>query len=451
MRNRKNLRLTITAVMMLMVASVAFSNGKQESSTKQGAEGPITLRYLSYEKNLEVQQSKIVAEFEKRNPGIKVNIDYISPGHVSQFVQKEDIMLQAGDKFDVGVNTIFLDVVKRGKAGMFYPLDGLFKKEGTSYDQEYNIDGLIDGNHYALPADVKSWIVYINKNDLDAAGLPVPPLNWTWADYREYAKKLTHGSGDNKHYGSFLMNVWQHFFNFYVYSSKMGTPYFDSNNHFDPTYPDLWSFLKLRYDMENIDKSQMPSSDVVSLNMFAPDAFFTGKASMTVYGTWFIADIKNTTDFPHDFVTTFAPLPRRDASSRDGRTYTENRWWWLPKNVSHPDAAFKFIRFYTTEGMLIKGAGFSASRRKPARDEIIKLMTNGNKSGLYDMKALKAVLDNPKWQNNTWNYNPPWLGELSHLQVSIANTYLTGGSTLKQAEEQFAKEGQKIIDRGTAK
>ncbi len=38
----------------------------------------------------------------------------------------------------------------------------------------------------------------INKDHLDEAGLEVPPLDWTWEDYREYSKALTQGEGKDK-------------------------------------------------------------------------------------------------------------------------------------------------------------------------------------------------------------------------------------------------------------
>ena len=51
---------------------------------------------------------------------------------------------------------------------------------------------------------MKYNLVLINKDMLDAAGLDVPSLDWTWDDYREYAEKLTSGSGADTKYGSYF-------------------------------------------------------------------------------------------------------------------------------------------------------------------------------------------------------------------------------------------------------
>jgi len=440
------LALVLVCISVIQV----FAAGKPEAAPET-AKGPVTLRFLSHEKSLEAEHAKIIAAFESLNPGIKVSMEYVSPGNIDGFIQKVDTMILSGEKFDIAYNTIAFHMIKRAEDGLLMPLDDFFKKEGTTYDAEYLIDGKVKDNHYGLPADVKSWLIFINKNALDEVGLPVPPLDWTWDDYRMYAQKLTKGEGASKRYGSFMPNIWEHFFNYSLFTAKKGSPYFNDKHEFDPNRSELWSFLEYRKQLEDVDKSQMPSADNISLKMLALDALIPQKAAMVPFGTWMIADLKKVQQYPHDFVTTFAPMPRASKDAPAGRTYTENRWWWIPKTSAHPEEAYKFIRFYTTVGMTIKGAGFSASRRNPARDEIIKLMTADNASKLYDVDALKAVLKNPAWSDNPWDYSPGWIGEIGALRIETANAYLTGGATLEQTKKLFATEGQKIVDRNTKK
>jgi len=415
------------------------------------AQSPVTLRFLSYEKSLEVEHAKIIATFEAANPGIKVSMEYVAPGSPADYQQKIETMSLGGDKFDIGIDPSFISYLKHAEAGMLLPIDSYFKKEGTTFDAEYTVDGKIGKDHYAMPGDVKSWLVYINKNALKEAGLPVPPLDWTWDDYRTYAKKLTKGDGATKMYGSFIANVWEHFFNFPLYNAKKGNPFFNAKNVFDPARPELWSFLEYRKTLEDVDKSGMLSADNISLKMLPIDALIPQKAAMAPFGSWMIADIKKIDKFPHDFVMTFAALPRASKTAPAGTTFTENRWWWISKNSQHPAESYKFIRYYTTVGMTMKGAAFSASRKLPARDDIIALMTDNNKSGLYDVEALKAVLKNPKWVDNTWDFVPGYQTEISNLRVETSNTFLTGGASLEETKKLFATEGQKIVDRNTKK
>ncbi|GAA0623590.1 sugar ABC transporter substrate-binding protein [Kribbella sandramycini] len=48
-----------------------------------------------------------------------------------------------------------------------------------------------DGKLYGLPKDVDTNAVWFNKALFDKAGVAYPKAGWTWADFRETAKKLT--------------------------------------------------------------------------------------------------------------------------------------------------------------------------------------------------------------------------------------------------------------------
>ncbi|WP_382304327.1 ABC transporter substrate-binding protein [Herbiconiux sp. UC225_62] len=48
-----------------------------------------------------------------------------------------------------------------------------------------------DGKIYGLPKDVDTNAVWFNKAIFDKAGVAYPSADWTWADFRETAKKLT--------------------------------------------------------------------------------------------------------------------------------------------------------------------------------------------------------------------------------------------------------------------
>ena len=96
----------------------------------------------------------------------------------------------------------------------------------------------------------KSWFVLINKNYLDEAGLPVPELDWTWADYRDYANKMTQGEGASKRYGSYF-HSWDHYNYMGMWSNYPDNPMFNADMtavNFD--HPMFKEWLQFRYDME---------------------------------------------------------------------------------------------------------------------------------------------------------------------------------------------------------
>ncbi len=50
---------------------------------------------------------------------------------------------------------------------------------------------MLDGKHYGLPFATNCTALIYNKDIFDAAGIPYPDENTTWADFREIARKLT--------------------------------------------------------------------------------------------------------------------------------------------------------------------------------------------------------------------------------------------------------------------
>ena len=158
-----------------------------------------------------------------------------------------------------------------------------FEAEGTTAEDMFEVVVKVDDQVYGIPAEMKyNNLVLINKDMLDAAGLPVPDLNWTWDDYRDYAIQLTQGSGADAIYGSFFRsgaNV------FGINAAKQGNPYFYDDGTL--TFEDpIWSrFLEFRYNLENTDKASTPQTDIKALNLNYRDQFFSGKVAMMPLGT----------------------------------------------------------------------------------------------------------------------------------------------------------------------
>jgi multiple sugar transport system substrate-binding protein len=119
----------------------------------------------------------------------------------------------------------------------------------------------------------------------------------------------------------------------------------------------------------------------------------------------------------------------------------------VTKNTTAPYEAYKFIRFYSDQGMKIKGAGFSGTRANPAKDFTLEVMSGKNESGLYHMDSLRAVFLNPDWFDNDWPFSPSVVSEIGGLRHETANEYMTGGLSLDDAMKKFDTEGRKAFER----
>lgn len=151
---------------------------------------------------------------------------------------------------DILMASAFPEHAQRAASGAYLPLEEFFEKEGVKPEDAYAIVQKVDGKMYGIPGDLKSWFVLINKNYLDEAGLPVPELDWTWADYRDYANKMTQGEGASKRYGSYF-HSWDHYNYMGMWSNYPDNPMFNADMtavNFD--HPMFKEWLQFRYDME---------------------------------------------------------------------------------------------------------------------------------------------------------------------------------------------------------
>lgn len=425
------------------------TEAKSETKTEAKTAEPVTLRFLTWEALHSKNHEALAKAYEEKNPGTKVVFEYTAENNNVEHLKKIDLMLLAGDTADIIAAPGSGDYSERAAKNLYEPLDDYIKAEGKTYEDLYTFGMKVKDKYYALPSDMKIWFVMMNKKLLDEAGLPVPKLDWTWDDYREYAKKLTKGEGANKIYGSY-MHTWEMHSFTGIYSTKMGNTYFkngDPTKHdFDnPIYKD---FLKYRNDLEKVDKVQMPFFEIKSQNVAYRNPYFNGKTGMMPIGTWMIAEIKDVTKFPHDFVTTFAALPRwKDAP--EGRTPVDGHFYSINKNSKNKEAAYKFLRFYTTEGVAIKSSSLSAAKGFDNSKVVEKLIAGGEK--LYDLDALYAVLNNPKRVDNAPDILPTYHNNMKKIFETEAEKYLVGGQSLDDAIANMCKQADAVIKDAAGK
>jgi len=108
-----------------------------------------------------------------------------------EMIQKAEIMIAAGQQIDFMVASTYGQAAQFARSKILTPLDPLAQAQGIDLENEFNGMIPIDGHFYTISENISMWFVYLNKDMLDAAGLPLPPNDWTWSDYRDYAIKLT--------------------------------------------------------------------------------------------------------------------------------------------------------------------------------------------------------------------------------------------------------------------
>ena len=410
------------------------TENKETTGTTQAADEnqeEITLRFVSWQTNHD----------EQNHPNINVQFDYVGDMNSNDYLTKTDIMLMGGEAMDILMAPNYASYIVRAESGSYLSLDDYFTEEGTTAEDAYNVIVRVNDQTYGIPGEMKYNLVLINKDMLDAAGLDVPSLDWTWDDYREYAEKLTSGSGADTKYGSYFhswgsCNLWG------ISSGKGGSTIFNDDKTLTFDNPNLAKFLQLRYDMENVDHSSTPLADVKALNMNYRDQFFNGNIAMLPMGSAMLSDIGNE-KYAHDFVTTFARQPLWD---KDGEHYNEagGNIFSIAKTSEHPKEAYDFLRFWTTEGVDIKGM-FISNEKGAVKSDSVKQIIAGFEDKL-DTDTLTKIMDDPDWVDSYGTYIPDYQSEIDSILTEETDKYLLGSQSLDDTIKNLMDRGNEVIE-----
>ena len=389
--------------------------------------------------NTDRKYPEFIEAYQKNNPGVKIEMaPLVANFNYDEYAKKVNIMVAAGEQIDLIKSATLAEVSVKAKSGVLEPLDAYAVKEGVDLASEYGGITLIDNKVYAITEQLTSWLVFINKDMLDAAGLQVPARDWTWADYREYAKKMTKGEGANKVYGSYMHN-WEWFFAIGIQSKIMDNPYFTADGKQNFSNAIFRDGMQYRYDLENVDKCQVPYVDIASQKLAYRSVFFSGKAAMTIMGAWMVSDIQLKDKYPHTFKTTFATFPRWDSTCKANTSAADGAGcgWSVNAKSSNKEETYKFIKALTSEGLEYGHKLWSAWKKSDAEATIKSIA--GTDESLYDLAALKAVLFDTEKVENRYTYTGPGQTEVLDAYIQENETYLTGGQTLDKALENIIK------------
>mgnify|MGYP001950538794 CR=1 FL=1 len=367
------------------------ATNKGTSSSASAPQQEVTLQFHAWLDESFVQP--IIAEFEKRNPGIKVNYNLLAEGNDSEAAMKKlDLLIASGEKVDVLLFPGVTDYAKRAALDMLAPLNDFIKEEGLNFNDEYIVDTSINGTYYGLPDTFESKLVILNKDMLDKANLPVPK-NWTWDDFADYAKKLTFGEGASKVYGTYF-HTWPLYWQLALINQPQhnGLVVGDKAN-IDNEF--MRKSLEIRYRTEHIDHSSIPYSETISQKLAYRNIYFGQRAAMIPTGNWMVAEVGGSDKFPATFKTAFELFPKNKPDDPDGVVDANGNFIAIAARSQNQDAAYKFIRFYTTEGEEM-GNLFSAWKKQDLNKKIDTIFQTVQSPDMIDRDSLVYVLQNTK-------------------------------------------------------
>ncbi|MDF2595927.1 MAG: hypothetical protein K0R69_2268 [Clostridia bacterium] len=331
----------------------------------------------------------IVTEWNEKHPDTPV--EYVRYVNDDTGNTKLDTALLSGEQIDVFF-TYSADLLKkRVDSKMVEDLSNLNAEEFINSQIYGGVEGILKPNDglYAIPTAREPIGLMINKDMLDEKGITIPE-DWTMDQFVEIAAQLTGEKDGKKVYGTCT----------YYDGLPLGLPQTllggnylykaDGTSNFDDAI--FRTNTKLKEMMDN--GSAIPYEEVFSrkLERFSHPAFLNEEIAMMPFASWMLRYV-NDPEFPHDFITTFAPIPRVDENTENPYQSILNNYVSINSNSQNKEKAWEFVQFWATEGAkhIAKMPAYNAF----GEEEEIKLILGENPEQRFDVEAYKKVMLDP--------------------------------------------------------
>ena len=440
MKWMKSSAIVLTAGAMLLAG--CSSTGTTKTVTKGSDAEPVTIKVNTWY-NLENENFDLVKqEFEKTYPNIKVEFVSSGDNNAAEQVKKVDLAAASGEEMDVIMFSQPSFYVQRVALGMLEPLDDYLNKEGLKFEDEYVVNTQVNGKYYGLPGKSVNFFVAINEDHLKEAGLPVP-TDWTWDEYLDYANKMTKLDGEKKRYGTYF-HSWTYPYAMVAMGNQPENAYLvtDDYKSANITNPIMRKSLEVRLQAEK-DKSATPYTEVISQKLNYRPQYFNQDVSMILTGTFFIPEVGGTDKVPATFKTVFAPYPK--VNKEDTITTPVNSdYLTMYSKSKHKEEAYTFIRWFTTEGLMVQGRNIPSWKKANMEEVLDKIIAATANPEMIDKESVLNFLKNSFMIPAI---NPPaYSAEVEKMMQEEFDLLMLKGQDIDTTMNTAQEKIQKLID-----
>jgi len=337
---KKTLVLILSCLMIITSAAMFTSCGsKSESSGSSESSKQTTVKFsypaYGYDSDKEAAfWKKSIAQFEKENPDIK--IEMTNEDWDSVFT-KWDNGIKSGDTPDIGMCD-YVDATAYGEQGDVLDVSDIIQAIGG--EDALTDDAILakDGDSWWSVPCVSTNIVLGYRTDLlKAAGYTEPPK--TWKELKTMAEKLTkdgqYGLGMN------LSNTWLSQQVYFGFVKAAGGSFEDNNGTItvgsDPANVTALNYMCSLYKDGVIPKAALSWENGDELNALA-----TGQIAMSIGWGGFGSTVADSfPDQADNIKYTVLPI---GPSGKSG-SFVGNAGFFIFKDAKHPKEAKKFIEF----------------------------------------------------------------------------------------------------------
>jgi sn-glycerol 3-phosphate transport system substrate-binding protein len=285
-----------------------------------------------------------VADFEKENPGIKVNAIYA--GTYQDTLVKALTALKSGEPPNIAV-LLSTDMFTLIDEDAITPFDDLLKDPADklwaqSFYPAFMANSQTGGKTWGIPFQRSTIVMYWNKDAFKAAGLDPDKAPDTWDELVAAGKKLTQrdGSGNVTQWGVEIPSTAFTYWLFQGLTTANNAPLMNSagtQTYFDK--PGVIEALQFWADLSGKEKVQPPGTIEWGTT---PKDFFERKTAIMWTTTGNLTNVRKNAPFP--FGVGMLPAHNgRGSPTGGGNFYIFNKM-----SPEQRDAAVKFIKWMTT-------------------------------------------------------------------------------------------------------
>ncbi|NMA67343.1 MAG: carbohydrate ABC transporter substrate-binding protein [Clostridiaceae bacterium] len=343
----------------------------------------------------------MIADFNKEYPNIKVELTTYNNNSDGNLSVNTAIMAGEVDVLaSFGLNNTY----RRWENGLFLDLTDKVAQEGIDLVANWGTDVYkFEDRIYSFPCGGMSYYISINKNAWDEAGLGDIPTEWTWDEYLEACRKMTKkdSTGKTLVYGG----SDYHSINYFTYAKYQVTgknaAYNDETGLSSLDSELIINSLERELKAENEEGIWFPLKTYRADNIQTQMVYTDGTVASAI-GPNMIRFIRDTENYPMDWVTYFAPYPTEEKGQTNymsGVSVFSHAGITL--GCQDEAAAWAFLKYYSTYGsryLII--AGHQSTWKGTDVNGLVELVFGSEEEAakLIDVESFKRCVvnyDNP--------------------------------------------------------
>ncbi len=383
----------------------------------------------------------LIDAFVAANPGIAVNYTrYVNDDTGNTQL---DTALQGGTPIDLYFTYSIPRLGQRIKAGAATDLTAYIDADPEIKAWVDGTEGIFsqDGVYFSLPTTQEPNFVLINKNKLDEVGATLPVAGWTVDDYVALAQQLT----TDETYGTYGPPD--------TARSTLGPDFWYKEGGTESNFDDPAFSENLERHKTLIDEgTSFPWTDVLAqdLRAYAQTPFLIEQNALWITSSFSLRYVADKEEYPHDFVTTFAPYPVPAAVEASWNPGGINNWLLMNDGVENPDAAWSLIQFWLKEGaQYMLPAGKIPAFPGTAEDAIVEGILGPDREELYDVEAYRSAVFAPDTKLVTDTITTG-SAEIAAIVQGTSDQFLIGEISIEDWVSETKAQSDEAITKASA-